>query len=184
MLAAIVTSVAQTGFLFLPEKVQPQLSHLDPIQGLQRIFSLAGAVRLALRHAQGADRGGRGLLQPGRSLAKHPGHDRHGAAADGRPDERAAALDRAEDRLRSVALGRAGLRLSVVEAGAGPADDAAGSARGDEGPARRSAGDRPPPQRAAAVGLEPTDDDGAQGGRDDHQPDGAGDHDPVRRRRR
>jgi flagellar biosynthetic protein FlhB len=48
MLAGIVTSVAQTGFLFLPEKALPKLSNLDPIQGLQRIFSLAGAVRLAL----------------------------------------------------------------------------------------------------------------------------------------
>jgi flagellar biosynthetic protein FlhB len=47
MLAGIVTSVAQTGFHFLPDKVQPKLSNLDPIQGLQRIFSLAGAVRLA-----------------------------------------------------------------------------------------------------------------------------------------
>jgi flagellar biosynthetic protein FlhB len=47
MLAGIVTSLAQTGLHFLPEKVQPKLSHLDPIQGLQRIFSLAGAVRLA-----------------------------------------------------------------------------------------------------------------------------------------
>jgi flagellar biosynthetic protein FlhB len=46
MLAGIVISVAQTGLLFLPEKVQPKFSHLDPIQGLQRIFSLAGAVRL------------------------------------------------------------------------------------------------------------------------------------------
>lgn len=47
MLAGIVVSIAQTGFLFLPDKVAPDISHLDPIQGLQRIFSLAGVVRLA-----------------------------------------------------------------------------------------------------------------------------------------
>jgi flagellar biosynthetic protein FlhB len=47
MLAAIVVSLAQTGIMFLPEKIQPKLSHLDPLQGLQRIFSLAGVVRLA-----------------------------------------------------------------------------------------------------------------------------------------
>jgi flagellar biosynthetic protein FlhB len=45
--AGVAVSIAQTGFLFLPEKLQPKFSHLDPIQGLQRIFSLAGVMRLA-----------------------------------------------------------------------------------------------------------------------------------------
>ena len=46
-IVAVLLSVAQTGLLFLPEKLMPDLGHLDPLQGLSRIFSLAGAVRLA-----------------------------------------------------------------------------------------------------------------------------------------
>jgi flagellar biosynthetic protein FlhB len=46
MLAALALSLTQTGFLFLPERLVPDLSHIDPLKGLTRIFSLAGAVRL------------------------------------------------------------------------------------------------------------------------------------------
>ena len=48
VLAAIVLSISQTGLLFLPNKLLPDLSHLDPLKGLSRIFSLSGAVRLGL----------------------------------------------------------------------------------------------------------------------------------------
>jgi len=46
LLGAVVVDLSKIGFLFVPEKVAPDLSHLDPIRGLQRIFSLAGAMRL------------------------------------------------------------------------------------------------------------------------------------------
>ena len=42
----IAVDVAQIGLLFLPEKTMPDLSRLDPLQGLQRLFSLAGTARL------------------------------------------------------------------------------------------------------------------------------------------
>ncbi len=42
----VAVDVAQVGLLFLPEKAMPDLSRLDPLQGLQRLFSLAGAARL------------------------------------------------------------------------------------------------------------------------------------------
>jgi flagellar biosynthetic protein FlhB len=44
---AVGLSLAQTGILFLPEKLAPDISHLDPLQGLSRIFSLVGVMRLA-----------------------------------------------------------------------------------------------------------------------------------------
>ncbi|MBI3469074.1 MAG: flagellar biosynthesis protein FlhB [Planctomycetes bacterium] len=43
---AIVFNVLQVGLLFLPQKLVPDLSRLDPLQGLQRLFSLPSAVRL------------------------------------------------------------------------------------------------------------------------------------------
>jgi flagellar biosynthetic protein FlhB len=42
----VAVDLAQVGLLFLPEKVMPDLSRLDPLQGLQRLFSVAGAARL------------------------------------------------------------------------------------------------------------------------------------------
>jgi flagellar biosynthetic protein FlhB len=48
VLVAVALSLTQTGFLFLPEKLMPDLGHIDPLKGLSRIFSLAGVVRLAL----------------------------------------------------------------------------------------------------------------------------------------
>jgi len=46
-LLALVVDVGQIGFLFLPERAMPDVSRLDPLRGLQRIFSLSGVIRLA-----------------------------------------------------------------------------------------------------------------------------------------
>jgi flagellar biosynthetic protein FlhB len=43
---AIAVSVFQTGFLWLPEKLIPDISRLDPLAGFGRIFSLSNVVRL------------------------------------------------------------------------------------------------------------------------------------------
>lgn len=48
LLIAIGVQVGQTGFLYVPQKVAPDLSRIDPIQGFQRIFSMANVVRLVL----------------------------------------------------------------------------------------------------------------------------------------
>ncbi len=45
-LAAVLTSVFQTGLLFVPDRLAPDLSRLSPLSGLKRILSLAGAVKL------------------------------------------------------------------------------------------------------------------------------------------
>ncbi|HWC89480.1 MAG TPA: EscU/YscU/HrcU family type III secretion system export apparatus switch protein [Pirellulales bacterium] len=45
-LLGAIAGVMQVGLLFLPERLMPDIMRLDPLQGLQRIFSLAGAVRL------------------------------------------------------------------------------------------------------------------------------------------
>jgi flagellar biosynthetic protein FlhB len=42
----VAVDLAQVGLLFLPEKVMPDLTRLDPLQGFQRLFSVAGAARL------------------------------------------------------------------------------------------------------------------------------------------
>ena len=46
LLAGVLSSVLQFGFLFLPEKLQLDWSRLSPLAGLKRIVSLQGAVRL------------------------------------------------------------------------------------------------------------------------------------------
>lgn len=46
LLGAIVVNVSQVGFLLLPNKLMPDLSHLDPLKGAQRILSLSNVVRL------------------------------------------------------------------------------------------------------------------------------------------
>lgn len=43
---AIVVNVAQTGFLFLPRKLAPDFSRINPLSGLGRLFSTAGGARL------------------------------------------------------------------------------------------------------------------------------------------
>ena len=47
LVAAIAVNVGQVGFLFLPSKVAFDLTRLDPLQGLRRLFSLSNLVRLA-----------------------------------------------------------------------------------------------------------------------------------------
>lgn len=47
MTIAVVTSLFQGGLLFLPEKLMPDFSRIDPLQGFRRLFSIASAVRLA-----------------------------------------------------------------------------------------------------------------------------------------
>lgn len=46
LLGAIAVNLGQVGFLFLPSKLAPDLSRLDPLKGLRRIFSLVGVARL------------------------------------------------------------------------------------------------------------------------------------------
>ena len=46
MLLGIVTNLGQVGLLFLPQKLAPDLSRIDPLKGAQRLFSLTNAVRL------------------------------------------------------------------------------------------------------------------------------------------
>jgi flagellar biosynthesis protein FlhB len=46
MLAGIGSNLMQVGFLFLPEKVAFDLTRIDPLKGLGRIFSLANGVHL------------------------------------------------------------------------------------------------------------------------------------------
>ena len=48
MFTGIAVNVFQSGFLFLPEKLAPDLTRLDPLQGLARLFSLASLVRLVM----------------------------------------------------------------------------------------------------------------------------------------
>ncbi len=43
---AIAVNLLQIGFLFLPEKLTPDISRLSPLKGLQRLFSLVNAVKL------------------------------------------------------------------------------------------------------------------------------------------
>ncbi|MEX2112683.1 MAG: EscU/YscU/HrcU family type III secretion system export apparatus switch protein, partial [Pirellulales bacterium] len=47
-LLAVALNVVQTGFLFLPGKLAPDLGRLDPLAGWQRIFSAGSGMRLSL----------------------------------------------------------------------------------------------------------------------------------------
>lgn len=46
VLVAIMVELFQVGLLWTPERLAPDFSRLDPVQGFQRIFSMAGAVKL------------------------------------------------------------------------------------------------------------------------------------------
>lgn len=46
MLAGIASSVMQTGLLFVPDRIQPDLSRLNPLEGFKRILSIRGTMRL------------------------------------------------------------------------------------------------------------------------------------------
>jgi flagellar biosynthetic protein FlhB len=43
---AVLVGLSQVGFLWLPDKLMPDLSRIDPLKGLGRIFSLNSAMRL------------------------------------------------------------------------------------------------------------------------------------------
>lgn len=47
MLMAIVVHLAQVGFLFLPQKMAPDFSRVNPLKGAKRLFAMANLVRLA-----------------------------------------------------------------------------------------------------------------------------------------
>lgn len=46
VITAALVDMMQVGLLWLPDKLTPDFSRLDPIQGFMRMFSVAGAVRL------------------------------------------------------------------------------------------------------------------------------------------
>ena len=46
-LAGVLSSVFQVGFLFVPERLLPDIKRLNPLSGLKRIFSLSGAMKLS-----------------------------------------------------------------------------------------------------------------------------------------
>ena len=46
VLAGILSSVFQTGLLFVPDRLAPDISRLNPLSGIKRILSLTGAVKL------------------------------------------------------------------------------------------------------------------------------------------
>lgn len=46
VLAAVLVNLAQVGFLFLPDRISPDWSRINPLSGLGRIFSLTGTARL------------------------------------------------------------------------------------------------------------------------------------------
>lgn len=47
MLAAVLSHLLQTGILYLPQKLAPDLSRLDVLKGMQRLFAPSNYVRLA-----------------------------------------------------------------------------------------------------------------------------------------
>ena len=46
VLAAVAVNLAQVGFLLLPSKLNPDITRLDPLKGLHRLFSVTNAARL------------------------------------------------------------------------------------------------------------------------------------------
>lgn len=47
LLTAVGANLAQIGILFVPQKLVPDLSRIDPLQGMKRMFSLSSVARLA-----------------------------------------------------------------------------------------------------------------------------------------
>ncbi len=45
VIVAVVVNLAQTGFLFLPQKLTFDLNHINPLSGMRRLFSLPSAAR-------------------------------------------------------------------------------------------------------------------------------------------
>ena len=48
LVTAVCANLAQIGFLWLPDKAKIDFTHLDPIKGFKRIFSMQSVVRLLL----------------------------------------------------------------------------------------------------------------------------------------
>ena len=46
MLAAVLLSLVQVGFMFLPDRLAPDLSRINPMQGVKRLFSMTSVARL------------------------------------------------------------------------------------------------------------------------------------------
>jgi flagellar biosynthetic protein FlhB len=46
VLSSVLSSVFQIGFLFVPDRISPDIARLSPLAGLKRIFSLTGTLRL------------------------------------------------------------------------------------------------------------------------------------------
>ena len=46
LLASIAMNLLQVGFLWVPTRLAPDLNRLNPLQGMKRIFSLSGTMRL------------------------------------------------------------------------------------------------------------------------------------------
>ena len=46
MLLAVATHLMQVGFVYVPSKLAPDFSNVNPLSGFKRIFSLSGTVRL------------------------------------------------------------------------------------------------------------------------------------------
>ncbi|TWT86504.1 Flagellar biosynthetic protein FlhB [Pseudobythopirellula maris] len=46
LLAGVATSILQVGFLFVPERLQPDIGRINPLKGFGRIFSSQGAAKL------------------------------------------------------------------------------------------------------------------------------------------
>lgn len=47
LVTAIAVNLAQVGFVFLPQKIGLDVSHIDPMKGISRLFSVSNAMRLA-----------------------------------------------------------------------------------------------------------------------------------------
>ena len=107
-----------------------------------------GVLEGAVHHAR------RRLVPVGRAQAGYE-PDRRIDARDRRVPVSGDALDQPQDRRGAGRAGPVRLRLSVLEARAGPADDDAGAEGGDQAAARRSADRRPPQANPAADGAAP-----------------------------
>ncbi|QDV75264.1 flagellar biosynthesis protein FlhB [Botrimarina mediterranea] len=46
LLAAVATSIGQVGFLFVPDKLAPDISRISPLKGFGRLFSMQGVMKL------------------------------------------------------------------------------------------------------------------------------------------
>ena len=183
LLGAILTHMGQFGFLYLPQKVALDWQRINPLQNYGRIFSLTNVVHL-----------GFGLLKvllivavAGWCLWGERGRlmnlSGQSSAEIGAYLLQRAALDQPQDRRRARRARPVRLRLSVLEARAGPADDDAGAEGRSQDAARRSADRRPPQADPAADGPPPPEHDRSQGRRDRHQPHRAGHRPAIRRRK-